>query len=467
MSEQRKILLLNPPAKKLILRDTYASTLAKGNYYWPPLDLQIMSGILFGKHRIEIFDANVLRMSFEDCLKRIVESDIDTLIFLTGAAIWKSDLWFIEKLRKTKELDVIANGGCLLENPVDFLKKHAFIDAILLDYTSSEILKYLDRVSGEIDNIVYRKNGEVFGKKERASTSRFSYPVPRHELFPLKKYRIPHGKRFPFTNILTNFGCPHRCRYCIYQTLGFKIRDIENILEELKYIVSLGIKELFVRDATFAANKKHGKEFCELIIKNKLDLTWICATRPDVLDEELICKMKRAGCHTVQLGIESGDENILKRYSKDCTLKDVKKATGMLKKYKIRILGHFILGLPGEDKETILKTINLAKELDCDYSSFNVALPIFATPFREEAKKKGWIKGEQDVYDSSAYPLLETENLQRKEVWRLRNLAIRKIYFRPSFIAKKILGLNSLRELKTLFSEGFYLLKSTFEKYKE
>jgi len=405
-----KILLLNPPGDKLYLRDEYCSAISKADYYWPPIDLLVLSGILSGHYEIEVIDAIAERMDFQKCYQHISQNDYSAIIFLTGAASWKQDLPFVSRLKASRDLKLIGNGDILLTRAEELMGLYPAIDAVLLDFTSPDILKFLDNDFAAIKNMVFRANGRIIDTGRDRGTKEFSYPIPRHELFPLRRYLLPHGKRFPFTIAIANFGCPFQCSFCIANTLGYKYRNIDNTLEELRYIRSLGIKEVYFEDFTFEANRKNMQELCRRMIEESMDISWVCSSRVNTLDKPLLEVMQRAGCHTIMLGVESGDEEILQRYQKGITIKQIEEAFCLCRSFSIRTLAHFIIGLPGETEETVKKTIAFAKKLDCDFASFNIAIPAFGTKLRENAIEDGYVSGTADVLDSSqAFPTIETE----------------------------------------------------------
>jgi radical SAM superfamily enzyme YgiQ (UPF0313 family) len=171
--------------------------------------------------------------------------------------------------------------------------------------------------------------------------------------------------------------------------------------------------------------------------------------------------MKAAGCHTVSLGIESGSDEILEKYSKKITTDEIKSTIRMLNAYKIHVLGYFIIGLPGDDEESIRKTIDLAKELDIDFASFAIATPDVGTPLREEALQKGWMRPEEDVFDSTDFPVLEAGTLSKEEVWKLRNQAVREFYLRPSYLFKMIRQIRSLRDIQVAVSNALSLFRKS------
>ena len=459
----KKILLLNPPGDRPYIRDYYCSHVSKGVYYWPGYDLLVLSGILSKEYRVEVLDAIISRMSFEECFSRIKEMDIDVIIFITGSVSWREDFSFLEKVKKEKKVLMIASGDFLLFQGSKIMRQFPFLDAVILDFTTRNILDFLGGEGNEKkDNLIIRK-GEDIIEGNKITIKEFEIPIPRHELFPLNKYSLPHLRRHPFASVLTAFGCPYQCLFCPFQRIPFKTRKIENILEEFTYISSLGIKEIWFRDQTFLANKLHSLKLCKEMIEKKFAFSWSCETRVDLLDEETLKVMKAAGCHTVMLGVESARQDILDRYKKGIKIDRIKEAFALCKKLKIKTLAHFIIGLPGEDEESQRELIDLAKQIDCDYASFNIASPQIGTTFRDQAISKGWISEKTDIMDSScSYPLIETKSLSKEKVWMFHQQAVREFYMRPRFLLNRICRLKSIKEGIILLKEGIYFLREIF-----
>ena len=131
--------------------------------------------------------------------------------------------------------------------------------------------------------------------------------MPRHEYFPLKEYKYAFSRDFPTAHLMTDFGCAFNCSFCPIRidNLGFKIRPVNEIIEELKYLKSIGIKELYFRDQTFGANKKRAIELCNKMIEEGLKFSWHCFSRVDVINEDLIDAMRSSGCHTIIFGMKA------------------------------------------------------------------------------------------------------------------------------------------------------------------
>jgi radical SAM superfamily enzyme YgiQ (UPF0313 family) len=233
------------------------------------------------------------------------------------------------------------------------------------------------------------------------------------------------------------------------------------VAEELEYIHSLGIGDIWFKDVVFGVNKRHYHELLDLLIQGPHRFRWATLSRVDIVTEDLLEKMAQAGCHTIQFGVESSDEKILESIEKGISPERVKEVFFLCRKLGIRTLAHFIIGLPGETQESAKRTIAFALDIDPDFASFNVASPRLGTSLREEALQKGYISNELTELDNSiTFPTMELDTLSREDVWKLRQEAIRRFYLRPSYLWRRLTGVRSTRELVNSAYEGFNLLKN-------
>lgn len=457
--KKEKILLLNPPGDKLYIRDYYCSFSSKANYYWPPQDLIVFSGILNNDFEVHVIDAIINGIDENKCLEMISDSDFKAIIFTTGTSTLISDFAFMKAVKmKNEKIEIIASSGIMKFVGRELLNKYFFLDAVAIDFTVNNVVQYLNGDKSQpLKGLIFRNDGHLIENNDRLSDS-FSIPVPRHDLFDISKYRTPTAKNLPFTVVITSLGCPYNCGFCTAGSYGYRVRETDNAIEELKYLSDLGVKEILFQDPTFTINANRVSEFCQKLIDTNLNLTWSCNADIKSLNENKVKYMKLAGCHTVSIGIESGDADILQKYAKQIDIDQIKGSIKLLNKYKYRILGYFIIGLPGENRESITKTIDFAKQLDIDIASFSIATPDIGTRLREEAIEKNWISPSTDSFDSTDYPTIETEILSKKEIWKLRNEAIRKFYLRPSYLFKQLLKTRNFRDLTTAASNAFSLL---------
>jgi len=385
------------------------------------------------------------------------------LVFTTGTATMKSDLRLMERIRAKSEIKIVASAGILPFIAEEFLGRYECVDALLLDFTNRNILDFVN-ADGQFDEplqgLVIRKNGQ-FLKSSEMPPRTYTLPVPRHDLFDFRKYRIPIARRFPFTVVVTSMGCPHSCGFCTAGAYGYRTRDLDGVIEELRLLSRLGVKEILFQDPTFTINTARVVEICSKMVESNLDFTWSCNAHIKSFNEDKIKHMKAAGCHTVSLGIESGSEKILEKYSKKITTTEIKSTIQMLNDYKIHVLGYFIIGLPGDDEGSIRQTIDLAKELNIDFASFAIATPDVGTPLRKEALQEGWMSAEEDVFDSTDYPVLETRALSKETVWKLRSRAVKEFYLRPSYLLKRLRQIRNFRDLRVAAENALSLFRKS------
>ena len=463
----KKVLLLNPPGDKRYFRDYYCTKVSKADYYYHPVDLVYLSGILNECYEVYVIDAIAEEYSDEECLKKIKKIKPNIILSLVASPSFPLDINFLKKVKKENPNTVIAiTGDVSRELKKEILIKYLFLDAVLLDFSTNDFIKYIVRKSNIIvDNIIYRDDDAIFEGKEIHGYGEFNIPIPRWDLFNLDAYSFPFSRRKPVATILTDFGCPFNCSFCPISTLGFKLRDLDGVLDEMSILKNLGVNELFFRDQTFGVDKKRTLKLCKGMIKERFKFGWTCFSRVDVLDKEILDVMKKSGCHTIMFGVETADEEQLKKYNKNIKLKGIEETIRLARQIGIRTVGTFIIGLPGDSRDSILKTIEFSKKIKLDFASFNIATPRFGTELRKDSVKKGWIDDTIMTLDSSnSKPVWKDQDVSNDELVELKNYANRAFYLRPNYVLRRIIGLRTVEELKSYIKEGTKLLVKTFKK---
>lgn len=454
---KKKVLLLNPPARKGVIRDYYCSHLAKGNYLWLPQDLLVFSGMLQDDCDLSVIDAMVMPLSEDKTLEEIQSFSPDIIICMVAAVNWRSDMRFLSKLSQKTSALIIVSGDYSRIYPRQVLTENTCIDAIVLDFSHCGILSYV--FNPHSDSIVNIMTRESMHEEIVAVNEACSYPPPRHDLFPIKRYHLPHIQCHPFTTILTTFGCMHACSYCPYERIPFKLRTIESIEQELRSIKSMGIRELFFRDQCFGSHREQAYAVCRLFEEVSHPFSWSCEMRTDKADETLLKAMKKSGCHTIMFGVESASENILRKHNKNISLQRTKEAFHLAKQLGIRTLAHVIVGMQGEDELSLQRLIDFCIELDPNYVSFNIANPAWDTSFRDALEKNNKIFDPKiEVDHSIGQPVWESSQLSARQVWEFRNRAIRKFYLRPTFVIREFFGAKSHYRRKMMLKAGLEVL---------
>ncbi|HPN16986.1 MAG TPA: radical SAM protein [Candidatus Aminicenantes bacterium] len=448
-----KVLLLHCPGDKIFLHDYYTSYSSKANYYWPPTDLVLLSGVL-RETRLAVIDAVADRLSEEACLEHIRRFAPDVVVFTSGTATWKSDFAFTARVKTETGARLVASGSIFFFEAERFLAAAPHVDAAILDMATPEIVDYVHGRERDYTALAVRRADGLSIPAPACQAPVVTIPVPRHDLFNLRANRSPLARRRPFALVVTSIGCPYGCVFCVAGAMAYRSRDLAGVLDELETLQNLGVKEIMFNDPTFTVSKKRVLELCAEMEKRGLRFSWVCNAHIATVDEELAEAMKKAGCHTVMIGVESGQEEILAATDKKITREKAIRAFAVCKKFRIRTLAYFIVGLPGETPDSVARTIRFAKELDPDFASFTVLTPDIGSPLRAESIAKGLIDPDVLLFDSTCPPVFSSGSLSREELWRQRQKAVRSFYLQPAYLLKQLGAVRNLRDFLYLLDQA-------------
>lgn len=240
----------------------------------------------------------------------------------------------------------------------------------------------------EIDGLAYKKNGTIKQTAPRKWIEALDeLPIPARHLFLISEY-FPTN---PKSGMITGRGCPFNCIFCVgHRMVGKKkrFRNPKLVVDEMEQILSLGFKGINIVDDLFTLNKKHVYAICDEIKSRHLKFNWTCFARVDTVDQELLSLISDAGCNFICYGVETADQDMMNTLKKKITLHEVQEAIDLTKKAGIEAMASFILGLPGETEETLLKTISFIKELETTCALHALA-PFPGTELWEKADKLG------------------------------------------------------------------------------
>lgn len=463
MNTRPKIILLNPPGTKPYSRDYFCSKVTKTGYLEHPVDLLVLTGSLYDSAEVLVIDAVVEDLSIEACRGKILAWEADAIVFLSGLVSWAEDFPFMKQIKEMNPHILLIGMGDIFLAERQFLKC-LWLDAYFLDFTGNDLLRYLQGRREGIKELVFRSSGgeivRPYEKKTAVAHQLFEIPVPRHELFINKRYSFPFARHLPFTTVLTDFGCGFPCPFCIYGTLPFKMRTVYNVCAELAHIHKLGIQEIFFKDQTFAFDRERTISLCREMVERKWNFSWTCFLRANLVDSSLLSALKEAGCHTVIFGVESGNESILRKYKPGLSKKTIQEAFALCQRMGFTTVATFILGFPEDDKESVRETIDFAKELSCDYASFNLFVPKPLTVFASARE-------EETTLDQSGIASVRGNGkISPEELDGYRRQAIREFYCTPSYIINRLLKIESGAQCRMIWQNGWSLLKENFSKQK-
>jgi anaerobic magnesium-protoporphyrin IX monomethyl ester cyclase len=328
------------------------------------------------------------------------------------------------------QITIIVGGPHITLCAKEFLEENEEIDLGIVGEGERALVELVG-ILGEggkdfsgIKGLCYRKEGAVVCNAcEAPEISSLAFPsFQRIKDMDFTDFRYP---------LLTSRGCPHGCIFCCVGLISgrkWRGRQPEDVVNELVCAKEdYQVASFEITDDNFTLDINRAKKICRLIIKNKLNLHWWChnGIRADVLDQELLCLMKKAGCTSIALGIESGDEKVFNNINKGEKLSDILRAVKMIKKAGIRCVGYFIVGLPGDSIESTKRTVRFQRGLGLSDYKYGMLVPYPGTKIWEMVKEKGRlltdIKGIYHFGDNIKIPF-ETDKISRKTLEQCMHL---------------------------------------------
>ncbi|KXA98142.1 hypothetical protein AKJ39_02475 [candidate division MSBL1 archaeon SCGC-AAA259J03] len=392
--------------------------------------------------KVRIEDAPTLNHDLRDVKEKIEDFDPD-YVGISAMTPTAPAAYRVAEVAKKSDPDrnVIMGGPHPTLLPEETMVECPSVD-ILVRGEGERTIRELSRGKdpSNIKGVTYRENGEIVENEDRPPiTDLDELPFPAYHLLPMDQYKVA-GIRY--ATMITSRGCPFNCTFCASSRIcGEKWRgkSPERVLEQIKLLrQDYGVREIEMLDDTFVLDRDRAVKICDLIIENNVDVSWSCSSRVDTIDKSLAERLKEAGCHTIYLGIESGVQETLDRLKKGITIKQVKNAVSSIKETGLNAVGSFILGVPGEAKKQMEKTVEFAKELGLTLAQFTIFTPYPGTEAYEEADKNDKIGSRDWSKYTTMEPVMEREEVDHDELKNFMRLAYLKFYFRPSYIWKAI-----------------------------
>ena len=478
-----KILLINPPYNI----ENYYGKLSELAFIFPPVGLTYLAGFIREKnHQVYIYDFQVEEQNFEKFIKKFKPE----LVGITcQTALFYNTLKLAKRIKQEfPNVPIIVGGVHGSYRPHDFFESPD-IDVIVRgegEITLSKLVEYYQHKNRKLKNIkgiTFKENNEIIDTPSRELIQNLDIlPMPAIDLLPLEKYKVSPdnylGGRVGL--ITTSRGCPFNCIFCACKQAfnrTYRARNLDKVFKEIEYYINnYQISELFIMDDCFALDKGRAIEFCNRMINagyNK-KLLWWCQTRVDIVDEELLKKMKEAGCGILSFGIESGVQRLLDTISKRITLQQIGKAIKLAKRVGLQPRGSFILGLPTETFLDSLKTIMFSLALPLSQSKFALATPYPGTKLWDIALNEGQVKDKGEDWNRftqmAAYTKYNPPYLPKgRKFWELKLLqkfANMVFYLKPTVIFSFLKRIKSFKDFKYFARSVFTFLGASVAKKK-
>ena len=465
--------LVNPP---LSLEDLYHN-LSQGGSELPPLGICSIGAILReAGYSVGIVDSMALRLDSERTVEMVralrpgyVGISTTTMSIKTAAEV--------ALLCKEEGWTTILGGPHITAVPEETLTRYPQFDIGVIgeaEDTVIELARGLERGEdlSQVRGLVLRRNGELEATPRRPFIRDLDrLPLPAWDLLPdLATYYQPAADslyRLPASSLVTSRGCPGKCVFCDQKVFGAVCRAFSGdyVIRMLKALCNdFGIRDLFIHDDNFLMFYKRNRRMCERIISEKIDITWSCLGRTDLVDWSILPLLKKAGCWQINYGMESGSQEILDLIGKGTTIKAMTEAVCRTREAGIRVKGLFMMGCFGETRETIAATYRYIKELDLDDFHMTCFTPLPGSVAYRIAHRYGEFDPGWEKMNMFSAENFVPHGFTREEIERAYRKAYRIFYLRPRIILYYLTKFRSWSMIKKLLSSAWTFFKFTFQK---
>ncbi len=472
-SSVMKTLLLNPPSFEKF--DGGASSRwpvsREIESYWYPVWLSFPAGMLPGSR---LLDACPHKVTPAETVG--IARDYEFVVLFTSTVGFSNDVQLAQQMKNARpDLKICFVGPHVQTQPDQSLRENEVIDFVVRGEFDHAVVEFAQgRPLAGIQNVSYRQDGKIVHNPERPKLHTeeldalpFATEVYKRDLL-IENYNVPFLKH-PYVAFYTSRGCPALCTFCMWpQTLSghaWRTRSVDNVVREFEQAAKLfpQAKEFYFDDDTFNIRKDRVLEISKRL--GRTGASWSCNARVHS-DYETLKAMADGGCRLLIVGYESGDPQILKNIKKGATVEMARTFAKNCKKVGLRVHGDFIIGLPGETRETIERTIEFAKELDPETIQVSLAHAMPGTELYTFAAENGFLSSEA-LADSKGHqlPHMNYPGLTREEMLSGVNRFFDEYYFRPRIIWRIVReALWDQDERRRLTKEAVDFLKLRFER---
>lgn len=479
------ILFLNPPFMDKFSRSSRSPAVTKGGTFYYPIWLAYAVGAAEkAGYNIRFYDAPATGSSLSKIVSLMDDFQPDLAVIDTSTPSIYSDAAVAGELKvKWPELFTVLVGTHPSALPVETLKINVGIDAVVVGEYDEAVCDLAGALTTEnpwdslenINGLVFRRGEQIITTTPRThmedlDSLPFVSSVYRKYL-SIKNYFFAAAE-YPMVMIMTGRGCPYRCFFCVYPQVlhgrRYRVRSPENVVDEMEYIVQNfpGVKEIGFEDDCFTANPGRVRKICSIIIERRIKIKWYCNVRGN-LSYPLLKLMKDAGCRLVTVGFESGCQHILNNMEKGERIENYYAFAQNAQKAGILVHGCIMTGNPGDTPETLQKSFEFAKKINCDSMQFYPLYVYPGTRAYKWAQENLYLKTEdfsQWLTEEGLHNcILDIPGFSAEEMVELCDEYLKKYHLRPEYLFKKLLqalsnpqeGYRSMKSARVFFSKFF------------
>jgi radical SAM superfamily enzyme YgiQ (UPF0313 family) len=433
-----------------------------------------------GYDNLSIIDTTAMDYSEAEAVEAILKESPGLVGFTATTTEYPSILRIAGNVKRQKPSIHSVVGGPHITVMPETLNGEAFDYAVIGEgeITLLELVEFLfhkERNINEIKGLVLIKNGQLKINEPREFIPILDdLPIPSYDLLPIGHYRPPamsdRGK--PFMCMITSRGCPIQCTFCTSSRIfgrRIRFRSVEKIIEEIDYLQErFGIKHIYFQDDEFTINRKRLLAFCKAMKKRGRECIWECLGRVSDMNEEIAEAMAEAGCIGIIFGTEFGYQEGLDRVKKHITLEMTRKAIKVTRAAGMSARASFMMGFPWESEKDIKKTMDFALDIKADIIGMQILIPYPGTDIYQEMLdddliiERDWNEYIQHSI-AGTKPIVRTRHLSGDELKRLNNIAFRKMWTSPSYIARVLAQIRSRRQFYRILIGGLFILLTSLK----
>lgn len=444
-------LFLNPPMRNATIMVKEGRCMQRKGawgYIMSPVTMVTLATLLHSKgHSVTVMDCPADGTAFPAMLETVNHLSPDIVYINTSTPTIADDLHAARciKLRAPAPPMTVLFGIHPSNRYAELLEDGA--DCCIIGEPEMTALELADAIAcgtslHQVAGIAFHDNSELITTRQREFLVNLDdLPVPDWSLIDTENYRLPfNNKRFLLVN--TNRGCPYSCTFCnahTYYGRHHRHRSVSHIMHELRNNVEqFGVTDFMFWAEEFILDKAFVHALCKEIVASGLSVNWVCNSRVDAVDREVLTSIRRAGCWNIAFGIESGVQDILDHTNKGISLHQIVAAVEMAKDAGLHVTGHVIIGLPNDSRDSIAQTERFIDSLDLDFVQYYCAMPYPGTELYREAQKHGWLTTTDWKQWEHNRSVLTYNHLTAAEIMQLRRKMMLRWYLTPKRIIRTL-----------------------------
>ena len=396
----------------------------KASYHFPIYQAYTLAVLEQEGFDVAAIDCSVSGMDVERFVQEVESQAPDLVVLEISTPTFDLDIATAAALKEKSALPIALVGTHASIYHREIVGGNSSIDFVVrgeYEYVVLDLAATLreERELDVVQGLTFRRNGEVVVNPDRPRVEDLdSVPFPARDHFEWRKYHEPTYFALPWITMITSRGCPYRCTFCSWpQTMyghRYRVRSAKNVVDEMEHCVEkYSPGEIFFDDDTFTIGKTRVMEICREIRDRDLRVVWSCMGRTDTVDDEMLADMFNAGCRKIKFGVETGSKRIMAAIQKGLDLDKVATAFQIARSVGMEVHGTFMIGLPGETRDTVRETVQ-----------FSIATPFPGTDFYEQCSQNGWLVTEKwENYDGNFGSVVSYPQLSKVEIEELHYFA--------------------------------------------